>query len=59
MAREVFKDVKLGFLIVCHTHEDIDGCFGYLSKKLREENNYILADLMRAFMVSQDKPFIL
>jgi hypothetical protein len=52
MARDVFEEVKLGFLVVSHTHEDIDGCFGYLSKKLREENNYILADLMRAFMVS-------
>jgi hypothetical protein len=32
MAREVFEEVKLGFLMVGHTHEDIDGCFGYLSK---------------------------
>jgi hypothetical protein len=38
--------------IVGHTHEDIDGCFGYLSKKLREENNYISIDLMRTFMIS-------
>jgi hypothetical protein len=42
----------LGFLVVGHTHEDIDGNFGYLSKKLREQNNYVLADLMKAFMVS-------
>jgi hypothetical protein len=42
MVRDVFVEVKLGFLIVGHTNEDIDGCFGYLSKKLREENNYIL-----------------
>jgi hypothetical protein len=41
----------LGFLVVAHTHEDIDGCFGYLSKKL-EENNYILIDLMKVFMIS-------
>jgi hypothetical protein len=39
--KDVFEEVKLGFLVVGHTHEDIDGCFGYLSKKLREENNYI------------------
>ncbi len=32
----VFEEVKLGFLVVVHTHEDIDGCFEYLSKKLRE-----------------------
>jgi hypothetical protein len=52
MAKDVFEEVTLGFLVVSHTHEDIDGCFGYLSKKLKEENNYILTDLMRAFMIS-------
>jgi hypothetical protein len=36
MAKEVFEEVKLGFLVVGHTHEDINGCFGYLSKKLKE-----------------------
>ncbi len=36
MVREVFQEVKLRFLMVGHTHEDIDGCFGYLSKNLRE-----------------------
>jgi hypothetical protein len=35
--RDVFEEVKLGFLVISHTHEDIDGCFGYLSKKLKEE----------------------
>jgi hypothetical protein len=57
--RDVFEKVKLGFLIVGHTHEDIDGYFGYLSKNLSEENNYILANLLRAFMISQERPFIL
>jgi hypothetical protein len=50
--RDVFEEVKLGFLVIGHTCKDIDGCFGYLSKKLREENNYILANLMRTFMIS-------
>ncbi len=58
IVRDVFEEVKLGFLVVGHTHEDIDGCFGYLSKKLREENNYILVDLMKAFMISLKRPFI-
>ncbi len=57
MARDVFEEVKLGFLVVGHTHEDIE-CFGYLFKKLREENNYIIVDLMKAFMISQERPFI-
>jgi hypothetical protein len=59
MAREVFQEVKLGFLVVGHTHEDINGCFGYSSKKLIEQNNYSLVDLMKVFMVSQERPFIL
>jgi hypothetical protein len=59
MARDVFEEVKLGIIVVGHTHEDIDGCFGYLSKTLKEENNYILADLMRIFMISQERLFIL
>jgi CO dehydrogenase nickel-insertion accessory protein CooC1 len=49
---EVFEKVQLRFLVVGHTHEDIDGCFRCLSKKLRDQNNYILANLMKAFMVS-------
>jgi hypothetical protein len=34
MARDVFEEVKLGFLVVGHTYEDIDGCFGYFFKKV-------------------------
>ncbi len=56
--REIFEEIQLGFLVVGHTHEDIDGSFGYLSKKLREQNNYVMAYLMKAFMFSQDRPFI-
>jgi hypothetical protein len=53
--KEVFGEVKLGCFMVGHTHENIDGCFGYLSKKLKEKSNYILANLMKACMVLQDK----
>jgi hypothetical protein len=48
----------LGFLVVGHTYEDIDGSFGYLLKKLREQNNYVMVNLMKTFMFSQDHPFI-
>jgi hypothetical protein len=58
IAREVFEEVQLGFLVVGHTHEDIDGNFGYISKKLKEQDNYVLIDLMKMFMISQDRPFI-
>ena len=51
--RRVFKEVTVGFLIVGHTHEDIDAHFSYLSKLLKMKNTYVLADLMKAFMDSQ------
>jgi hypothetical protein len=52
-ARRIFKEVTVGFLIVGHTHEDIDAYFSYLSKLLKRRNTYVLADLMKAFMDSQ------
>jgi hypothetical protein len=57
--KEVFEEVQLGLLVVGHTHEDIDKSFRYLSKKLKEYNNYVMVNLMKTFMLSQDCPFIL
>ncbi len=55
---EVFKKVQMGFFMVGNTHENIDESFGYLLKKLRKQSNYVMANLMKAFMISQDCPFI-
>jgi hypothetical protein len=33
-SRRVFDIVEVGFLLVGHTHEDIDGTYGRLSTKL-------------------------
>jgi hypothetical protein len=49
-ARGIFKEVTVGFLVVGHTHKDIDAYFNYLSKLLKQKNTYVLADLMKAFM---------
>jgi hypothetical protein len=57
-ARKMFEQVQLGILGVGHTHENIDGNLGYLSKNLKKQDNYVLDDLMKTFMVSQDHPFI-
>ncbi len=57
--KEMFEEVQLKFPIVGQTYEDIHNCFGYLSKKLKDQNNYILADSMKVFMVSQKQPLIL
>ena len=43
----------MGFLVVRHTHEDINVHFSYLLKLLKMKNTYVLADLMKAFMDSQ------
>ena len=51
-ARRIFKEVTIGFLVVGHTHKDIDVHFSYLSKLLKMKNTYVLADLMKAFMDS-------
>jgi hypothetical protein len=53
IAKDIFKEVTMGFLVVGHTHEDIDAYFSYLSKLLKQKNTYVLADLMKAFMDSQ------
>ena len=50
--KRVFKEVTVGFLIVGHTHEDINAHYSYMSKLLKMKNTYILADLIKAFMDS-------
>ena len=48
-----FQEVELSFLIVGHTHEDIDAYFSHLSKELKKSSTYVMADLIKAFMKSQ------
>jgi len=57
-ARKVFQEIQVGFLLVGHTHEDIDGYFSYLSKQLKTTNTFVLSDLMKTFMESQFLSFI-
>ncbi len=48
----MFEEVEFKFLVVGHSHENIDECFGYLSKNLRKIFKNILVDLMKSFMIS-------
>jgi hypothetical protein len=57
-ARKVFEEIQLGFLLVEHTHENIDGYFSYVSDVLRKNNTFVLADLMKHFMDSQKLRFM-
>ena len=54
----VFEEIQASFLLVGHTHEDIDAYFSHLSKALKSKNKFVLADLMKAFMQSQDLSFM-
>ena len=56
--RGVFKEIHVGFLVVGHTHEDIDAYFSHLSIELKRSSTYVMADLMRAFMKSQKLSFL-
>ena len=57
--RDVFKEIQVGFLLVGHTHEDIDAYFSHLSKALKSRNTFVVVDLMKAFMESQELLFML
>lgn len=49
-ARDVFEEIHLGFLMVGHTHEDVDAMFGHFSETLMHHPSYSLADLMSLLM---------
>ena len=54
----VFEEIQASFLLVGHTHEDIDAYFNHLLKALKSKNTFVLTDLMKAFMQSQDLSFM-
>ena len=49
VARGVFDIVQLGFLMVGHTHEDIDALFSRFSEKLRKQAIFTFPHLMKIF----------
>ena len=57
--RGVFKEIQVGFLLVGYTHKDIDAYFNHLSKALKSRNTFVVADLMKAFIESQELLFML
>jgi hypothetical protein len=48
----------VNFLLVGHTHEDIDAMFGRWSRRLRENDYPTLPTLMKSFMAVETKPII-
>ena len=50
VAKGIVKEVFLSFLLVGHTHDDIDASFGRWSMKLREEDFPTIPLLMKSYM---------
>ena len=55
----IFCEVYINFLIVGHTHEDIDALFGRWSSLLKTNNYPTLPKLMKSFMDCEKHPVIL
>jgi hypothetical protein len=55
----VFREVYVNFLLVRHTHEDIDAMFGRWSYRLRANDYPTLPMLMKSFMDAEKQPVIL
>ena len=53
MTSKVFQKIQVGFLLVGHTHENIDKYFNYLSKQLETTNTYVHTNLIKTFMEPQ------
>jgi hypothetical protein len=56
--RGVFREVYINFLLVGHTHEDIDAMFGRWSWKLKASDYPTLPLLMKSFMDAEKQPII-
>jgi hypothetical protein len=50
IAKFIFKERTIGFLIVKHMLENVDAHFRYLLKLMKMKNANILVDLVKAFM---------
>ena len=58
VSKGIFREVYINFLIVGHTHEDIDALFGRWSLRLKTNNYPTLPRLMKSFMDCETHPVI-
>ena len=59
VAKRIFKKMFVFFLMVGHTHDDIDASFGRWSMKLHEEDFPTIPLLMKLYMDLDHMPVIL
>jgi hypothetical protein len=53
---QIFKEVEMGFMIVGHTHTDVDAMFSVISRKLKERNAYTIEHLHTLVRSSHKDP---
>nr|PNR49411.1 hypothetical protein PHYPA_011307 [Physcomitrium patens] len=58
VAKRIFREVYVNFMIVGHTHDDIDALFGRWSMLLKKENFPTILTLMKSFMDVESIPTI-
>jgi len=58
VAKKIFIEVIVSFMIVGHTHDDIDASFGRWSMKLRENDYLTIPELMKLYMDLDKIPVI-
>ena len=58
VAKRIFREVYVNFMIVGHTHDDIDALFGKWSMLLKKENFPTIPALMKSFMDVESIPTI-
>jgi hypothetical protein len=58
VAKDVFREVYVNFMLVGHTHEDIDALFGRWNMRLRKHDYPIVLLLMKSFMDGESIPVI-
>ena len=51
----VFITIEVGFLLVGHTHEDIDGTYGRMSSNLKSTDIYFLSEMMYTYCTIEEK----
>ena len=58
IAKKIFREVYVTFMLVGHTHDDIDALFGRWSMLLRKDNFPTIPLLMKSFMDVESIPTI-
>jgi hypothetical protein len=58
VANGIFREVYMNFMLVGHTHEDIDALFGQWNMRLRKHDYPIVPLLMKSFMDGESIPVI-